>query len=210
VQGREAQIAMIVVVVLVATVLVSTIGPEPRGKTILEPARPVPTGGDLGGTLPFPPALPDDNGVEPSTSAIPSPAQPSPAQPPPAQPSPARPPLAQPSPTYWTELTVAATTALDRGQSVHTNRTRLIMEYGGDLAIYDETNRLRWRSGTAGRGYRAVFQDDGNLVVYDQNWTGLWTSGTAGHNGAVLVLETDGNVCVVYRGRVIWAANTAH
>ena len=78
---------------------------------------------------------------------------------------------------------------LDRGQSVHTNRTRLVMEYGGDLAIYDETNRLRWSSGTAGRGYRAVFQSDGNLVVYDQNWTGLWTSGTAGHNGAVLVLD---------------------
>jgi hypothetical protein len=205
VQGREVQIAMIVVVVLVATVLVYSIGPESRGKTILEPAQPVPIGGDPGGTLPLPPALPPDNGMEPSTSAIPSP-----AQPPPARPSPPRPSPAQPSSTYWTELTVTATTVLDRGQSVHTNRTRLVMEYGGDLAIYDETNRLRWSSGTAGRGYRAVFQADGNLVVYDQNWTGLWTSDTAGRNGAVLVLETDGNVCVVFRGQVIWAANTAH
>lgn len=201
---------MIVVVVLVATVLVYSIGPESRGKTILEPAQPVPTGGDPGGTLPLPPALPFDNGMEPSTGATPSPAQSPPAQPPPAQPSPAGPSPAQPSPTYWTELTVAATTVLDRGQSVHTNRTRLVMEDGGNLAIYDETNRLRWSSGTAGRGYRAVFQSDGNLVVYDQNWTGLWTSGTAGHNGAVLVLETDANVCVVFRGQGIWAANTAH
>jgi hypothetical protein len=199
-QSRGAQIAIIVIGVLVATILICTIRPEPRGKTILEPAPPVPTGGDLGGTLPFPPALPVDNGVEPATSATPAPTHPSPAQPSPAQ----------PSPTYWTELAVKATTVLDRGQSVQTNRTRLVMEDGGDLAIYDETNRLRWSSGTAGRGYRAVFQADGNLVVYDQNWTGLWTSGTAGRNGAVLVLETDGNVCVVYRSQVIWAANTAH
>jgi hypothetical protein len=202
VQSREVQIAMLVVM-LVVTVLVGIIGPEPRGKTVLEPAPPVPTGGDLGSALPFAPALPVDNGMEPSTSATPSPALP-PALPP-AHPSPAQSP-----PTHWTELAVPATTVLDRGQSVQTNRTRLVMEDGGDLAIYDETNRLRWSSGTARRGSRAVFQGDGNLVVYDQNWTGLWTSGTAAHNGAVLVLETDGNVCVVYRGEVIWAANTAH
>lgn len=204
------QIAMIVVIVLVATVVMCTIRPEPGGKTILEPAPPVPTGGDLGNALPFAPPFPVDGEVEPSTSASPSPVHPSPAQPSPAQPPPAQRSPAPPSPTHWTELAVAATTVLDRGQSVQTNRTRLVMEDGGDLAIYDETDRRRWSSGTAGRGYRTVFQADGNLVVYDQGWTGLWTSGTAGHNGAVLVLETDGNVCVVYRGQVIWAANTAH
>jgi hypothetical protein len=138
---------MIVIAVVVATVLICTIRPEPGGRTILEPAPPEPTSGDPGSALPFPPALPVDNAVESSTSATPSPAQPPTAQPPPAQ----------PSPTHWTELIVPATT-----------------------------------------------------VVYDQNWSGLWTSGTAEHNGAVLVLETDGNVCVVYRGQVIWAANTAH
>jgi hypothetical protein len=191
---------VIVVVVLVAIVLVCTIRPEPVGKTVLEPAQPVPTGGDLRGAPPFAPVLPADSEVEPSTSATPWPAHPSPAQPSPAQ----------SSPTHWTELTAPATTVLDRGQSVQTNRTRLVMHDAGELAIYDETNRQRWSSGTAGRGYRAVFQADGNLVVYDQNWTGLWTSETAGHNGAVLVLGTDGNVCVVYRGQVIWAADTAH
>jgi hypothetical protein len=123
---------------------------------------------------------------------------------------PATSPSARPSPSHWTELTIQATTVLERGQSAQTNRTRLVMENGGDLAIYDENNQRRWHSGTTGAGYRAVFQGDGNLVVYDQNWTGLWDSKTAGRNGAVLVLETDGNVCVVYQAQVIWASNTAH
>jgi hypothetical protein len=103
------------------------------------------------------------------------------------------------------------TTVLERGQSVHTNRTELVMATNGDLEIFDEHHQLRWTSGTSARGgYRASFQDDGNFVVYDEYWNGLWTSGTAGNNGAVLVLEADGNVCVVYQGIVIWAANTAH
>ena len=127
--------------------------------------------------------------------------------------APARPPAARstalPSPALPTTLTIGATAVLNRGESLRTNRTRLVMESGGDLAIYDENNVRRWASGTTGFGYRSVFQGDGNLVVYDQNSSGLWTSGTAGRNGAVLVLEADGNVCVVYQGQVIWASNTA-
>ena len=114
------------------------------------------------------------------------------------------------SSTQWTVVTVPATRVLEVGQSVQSNRTRLVMESGGNLAVYDETGKQRWSSGTAGRGHRAIFQGDGNLVVFDQNQTPLWTSNTAGHNGATLVLEADGNVCVVYQGVVIWAANTAH
>jgi len=147
-------------------------------------------------SAPGPPAAP---GTHPAASA-------------PTTPSPTAPPTtAEPSPpTVWTELTIQPTTVVQRGQSVQTNRTRLVMENGGDLAIYDENNLRRWSSGTTGLGYAAVFQDDGNLVVYDQNWNGLWASNTAGYLGAVLVLETDGNLCVVYQGRVIWASNTAH
>jgi hypothetical protein len=79
----------------------------------------------------------------------------------------------------------------------------------GALAIYDENNQRRWNSGTAGRGDRAIFQADGNFVVYDRTMTSVWTSNTPGHDGAVLVLEADGNVCVVYQGQVIWASDTA-
>jgi hypothetical protein len=109
-----------------------------------------------------------------------------------------------------TELTLQAPAVLERGQSVLTSRARMIMGNGGDLAIYDEHKQRRWTSGTTGGGYEAVFQSDGNLVVYDQNRTALWASNTDGHVGAVLVLKTDGNVCVVYQGQVIWASNTSH
>jgi hypothetical protein len=63
-------------------------------------------------------------------------------------------------------LTVEATQALLRGESVQTNRTRLPMQTDGELAI-DENGVTRWRSATAGQGDRAVFQNDGNVVVYD-------------------------------------------
>jgi hypothetical protein len=118
---------------------------------------------------------------------------------------------AAPATPEWTSVVVQATTVLEPGQSVQSNRTRLVMGNDGNLVIFDEYNRMRWTSNTAGLGgYRAAFQADGNLVVYNASWQGLWTSGTAGHDGAVLVLESDGNVCVVDRSTVIWASNTAH
>ncbi|GAA5193283.1 hypothetical protein GCM10023322_54940 [Rugosimonospora acidiphila] len=119
-------------------------------------------------------------------------------------------PVPPPAPV-WTALTVKATTVLERGQSVHSNRTQLVMESNGDLDIFDENHQRRWTSGTSAKGgSKAVFQADGNLVVYNQNSQSVWTSNTAGRDGAVLVLEADGNVCVVYQGIVVWAANTAH
>jgi hypothetical protein len=128
-------------------------------------------------------------------------------------PPPARAPAKKPAPAApaWRPLTVTATTVLERGQSVQSNRTELVMENSGDLAIYDENHKRRWSSGTsAAGGTRTVFQADGNLVVYNQNWQQVWSSNTPGRDGAVLVLEADGNVCVVYQGIVVWAANTAH
>ena len=81
---------------------------------------------------------------------------------------------------------------------VQTNRTKLVMQPDGDLVIVDEKGGIRWRSGTAGRGSQATFQDDGNFVVVDQTGFTLWSTRTDGHNGAVLQLEVNGDVCIHY------------
>ena len=114
------------------------------------------------------------------------------------------------APSVWTTLTVEATRVLNRGESVQTNRTRLLMQTDGDLVIIDEFGVTRWRSASAGRGDHAVFQNDGNLVVYDRA-VSLWTSRTAGNNGAVLELRANGDVCIVKSGGdVVWSSGTAH
>jgi hypothetical protein len=110
----------------------------------------------------------------------------------------------------WTTLTVTATKALFRGDSVQTNRTRLIMKPDGNLAIIDEKGVTRWTSGTAGSGSQATFQADGNFVVYDANARPLWSSRTDRHNGAVLMLRANGDVCVIDDGTPLWCAGTAH
>jgi hypothetical protein len=110
----------------------------------------------------------------------------------------------------WTTLTVTATRALSRGESVHTNRTTLTMQADGNLVIVDETGTTRWRAGTSPAGDKAVFQDDGNFVVYDASMRPLWSSRTDRHSGAVLVLQADGDVCVVYQGARLWCTGTAH
>jgi hypothetical protein len=107
-------------------------------------------------------------------------------------------------------LTVNATKPLFRGDSVQTNRTRLVMQTDGNLAIVDENGTRRWTSGTGPTGRQATFQADGNFVVYDANSRPLWSSGTDGHSGAVLVLQTNGDVCVVDHGTALWCARTAH
>jgi hypothetical protein len=84
------------------------------------------------------------------------------------------------------------------------------MQMDGDLVIADEHNVARWRSGTAGHGDLVVFQNDGHLVVYDNSMHPWWQSDTAGHGGAVLVLQADGDVCIIDQGTVIWRAGTAH
>jgi hypothetical protein len=80
----------------------------------------------------------------------------------------------------------------------------------GNLVIVDEFGATRWTTKTAGSGNRAVFQADGNFVVYDSGSRTLWSSRTDRHNGAVLVLQTNGDVCIVYQGSSIWCAGTAH
>jgi hypothetical protein len=115
------------------------------------------------------------------------------------------------APSVWTTLTVKATRVLNRGESVQTNRTRLLMQTDGDLVIIDEFGVTRWRSATAGPGDSAVFQNDGNFVVYDARMSSLWTSRTYGNNGAVLELRANGDVCIVSSGgAMVWSSGTAH
>ncbi|MFF4653131.1 hypothetical protein [Streptomyces sp. NPDC001380] len=99
---------------------------------------------------------------------------------------------------------------LEAGQSARSDRTTLAMRSDGDLVVIDESGRNRWSAGTAGTGRKAVFQDDGNLVVYRADGGTAWSSGTPGHNGAVLVLRSDGNVVIQSGSTVIWQTDTAH
>ncbi|MBB5872716.1 hypothetical protein F4553_006150 [Allocatelliglobosispora scoriae] len=129
----------------------------------------------------------------------------------PAVPSASASPSPGPSPSpVWTASTFTPTLVLDEGDSVSSNRTRLLLQNNGDLVVVDENGTIRWRSGTDGRGERAVFQGDGHLVVYDRRDRAVWASGTAGHSGAVLVLAADGDVRIVDGGTVLWSAGTAH
>lgn len=74
------------------------------------------------------------------------------------------------------------------GQSLTAGRFRLVMqtdgnlvEYG-DLAVYDQSERVYWQTRTAGNpGAFVVMQTDGNLVVYSAGGRPLWQSGTAGY-----------------------------
>lgn len=122
------------------------------------------------------------------------------------------PPTATTAPTTGegTPLTVAATWVLVPGQSVHTDRTTLALESGGDLVVLGGDGGVLWSAGTAGRGAKAVFQDDGNFVVYADDGNTAWSSRTAGHDGAQLVLRPDGDVVILYEGAVVWRAGTAH
>ncbi len=43
---------------------------------------------------------------------------------------------------------------------------------------------------------RLVMQYDGNLVLYDGNWNPIWHASTHGHPGAFAVFQTDGNLVV--------------
>jgi hypothetical protein len=106
--------------------------------------------------------------------------------------------------------TVAATTPLFRGASISTARTTLRMDTTGDLVITDAAGVQLWHAGTGPRGFQATFQDDGNFAVYTLDFRPLWSSGTAGHPGAVLVLQGNGDVCIVERGTSLWCAGTAH
>ena len=114
------------------------------------------------------------------------------------------------APAQWTTTCVQPNTKLLAGQAWSTNRTRMVMQTNGSLVIYDENDRSRWSSGTAGSGNEAYLQGDGNLVVFSRGGESLWHTGTQGHDGAILCLGADGNVNIVYQDQAIWSAGTGH
>ncbi|MDN3357661.1 hypothetical protein [Actinomadura sp. DC4] len=107
--------------------------------------------------------------------------------------------------TYWSHL------LLRPGDHVRSRRAWLVFRADGDLVVYDEDARVRWTSGTAGRGVHATFRIDGDLVVHNADGGVEWASGTHGYEGNFLAVQDDGNV-VVYRadGNALWATGTNH
>jgi hypothetical protein len=107
--------------------------------------------------------------------------------------------------TYWSHL------VLRPGDHVRSRRAWLVFRADGNLVVCDEDARVRWASGTAGRGAHAAFHNDGNLAVYNADGGLEWASGTQGYDGNFLAVQDDGNV-VVYRadGCALWASGTNH
>jgi hypothetical protein len=190
---------------------VATVAGVPTVVSVSGPAS-VAAGGASASASPTPAVSPSPGPrPSPTPSLGPSPTTPASQAKAPDTGKPTPSPSVSPSPV-WTSLTVTATRSLFQGDSWQTNRTKLAMQADGNLVIIDEHGTARWASGTAGAGNRATFQGDGNFVVYDAANRPLWSSRTDLHPSgvAVLVLQTNGDVCVVYQSAPIWCAGTAH
>jgi DNA-binding beta-propeller fold protein YncE len=85
-----------------------------------------------------------------------------------------------------------------------------VMQYDGNLVLYNSAKKALWASNTKSPGARATYQADGNFVVYSTAKKALWASGTKAGPGSFLTVQNDGNV-VIYAtptGHAIWATNT--
>ncbi|MER6375841.1 hypothetical protein ABT255_47725 [Streptomyces mirabilis] len=107
-----------------------------------------------------------------------------------------------------TSTAIHATAVLQKGQSVRGGSTTLTLTDRGDLELLDGAGKITWSSRTTGSGDEAVFQSDGNMVVYNADSVGVWSSGTSGNDGAVLVIEGDGNLVINNRGTTLWQTHT--
>jgi hypothetical protein len=86
-------------------------------------------------------------------------------------------------------------------------RFQLIMQYDGNLVLYQQGNPI-WATGTDGKsGYSMWMQNDGNFVLYATAGP-IFASNTVGR-GSYLAIQDDGNL-VVYGsdGNPVWASNT--
>ncbi|MEV7603361.1 hypothetical protein AB0O91_38935 [Kitasatospora sp. NPDC089797] len=89
-------------------------------------------------------------------------------------------------------------TKIPSGERVCVAAYQLVMQYDGNLVIYNNTGQPLWNSQTEGfPGAYAIMQEDGNFVVY-QGTQWLWNSRTGGNTGHYLYLcfQTDGNLVV--------------
>jgi hypothetical protein len=103
---------------------------------------------------------------------------------------------------------VHGTFVLQPGESVATDRMRLVLGDDGDLVLRDQGGKAVWSSDTHASDAHAVFQADGNLVVYSSDDQTLWSSRTDGNDGAVLVLQADGNLTIRQGDTLLWATGT--
>ena len=87
-------------------------------------------------------------------------------------------------------------------------RTVLIMQTDGNLVVWKD-GRAVWQTGTANRGFCAIFQSDGNLAVIDHANRPIWASNTA-NRGQYLAIQNDGNV-VIYNStwQPVWDTQTS-
>jgi hypothetical protein len=95
---------------------------------------------------------------------------------------------------------------------------QLVWQHDGNLVVYDENNKARWASGTAGVGQAFLYEPVGNAIIWDVHQRIIWSTGTAGHPNDSLspnvnhgpVCQNDGNV-VIYDGTTpLWSTRTAH
>jgi hypothetical protein len=121
----------------------------------------------------------------------------------------ARPASAKPATPQWRSLVVHGTYVLKPGQDVHTNRLRLALQTDGDLVLRDQQGTAVWSTGAHANVRQVVFQADGNFVLYSTTNATLWSSRTDGHDGAVLVLQADGDLAITQGGTVLWHTGTA-
>ncbi|RKE22054.1 hypothetical protein [Streptomyces sp. TLI_171] len=118
-------------------------------------------------------------------------------------------PAPQASPTYH-DKTFVNTLVVNAGESISSDRTRVLLTTGGNVQVLDENGVVRWQTNSSGSNLKLVFQADGNFVLYNSANATVLSSNTAGHAGAVLVFRADGNVVITYGGSVIWQTGTAH
>jgi len=100
---------------------------------------------------------------------------------------------------------------LNPGQSISVcnNKARLVLQWDGNLVLYNSGSMPLWASNTAGKpAKQLVMQYDGNLVLYDTSNQAIWTSNTSGKPGAVFALQTDANMVINYQGTAVCASGT--
>lgn len=112
------------------------------------------------------------------------------------------------SPVGVTSLTIHGTSVLHLGDSVSNGDTTLQMRSDGNFVLVDVHGKVKWSAGTTGSGQNAVFQGDGNLAVYDSAGNPVWTSRTDGHDGAILVLQANGNLVISEGKDLLWQTGT--
>jgi hypothetical protein len=120
----------------------------------------------------------------------------------------------------WLRALVSATglvgvaADLPNGRTLSTNqsltspdgRYRVLVQPDGDVVLSAVATpaTVLWHTNTSGHpGARLVMQRGGNLVLVDPQGLLLWDTGTSS-TGALLSLQSDGNVVVHQGSRVLW------